>query len=143
VSYGIVCYLLALPRELFAYGPIIGTIAVPVHVRIILVYVGYNSLSKMIRIVFVGYLFNANSKHCYQCSGSESDSTGSTCFWASRIRIRSGSWIRILLSSCKKSKKNLNSYYFVTLFYFLSMENYVNLPSNSNKQKNDCFLLAS
>jgi hypothetical protein len=53
----------------------------------------------------------------------------STCFWASWIRIR------ILLSSCKNSKKNLDSYYFVTLFDFLSLENYVNVPSKSNKQK--------
>jgi hypothetical protein len=28
--------------------------------------------------------------------------------------------IRMLLSSCKNSKKNLDSYYFVTLFDFLS-----------------------
>jgi hypothetical protein len=48
-----------------------------------------------------------------QCCGSESGS-GSTCFWASRIRI--------LLSSCKNSKKNLDSYYFVTLFDFLSLK---------------------
>jgi hypothetical protein len=32
-----------------------------------------------------------------------------------------------LLSSCKNSKKNLDSYYFVTLFDFLSLENYVNV----------------
>jgi hypothetical protein len=30
----------------------------------------------------------------------------------SRIRL----WIRILLSSCKNNKKNLEFYYFVTLF---------------------------
>ncbi len=62
-----------------------------------------------------------------QCSGSESGSgsTGSTCFWASRI----------LLWSCKNSKKNLDSYYFVTLFDFLSLKNDVNVPSKSNKQK--------
>ncbi len=30
-------------------------------------------------------------------------------------------WIRILLSSCKNSKKNLDYYYFVTLFDFLSL----------------------
>jgi hypothetical protein len=47
-----------------------------------------------------------------QCSGSESGSTGSTCFWASRIRI--------LLSSSKNSKKNLDSYYIVTSFGLLS-----------------------
>jgi hypothetical protein len=53
--------------------------------------------------------------------------------------------IRILLSSCKNSKKNHDSYYFVTLFDFLSLENYVNVPSNSNKQKKclnkNCFLI--
>jgi hypothetical protein len=36
---------------------------------------------------------------CSQCCESGSGSTGSTCFWASRIRIR------ILLSSCINSKK--------------------------------------
>ncbi len=73
--------------------------------------------------------------------GSGSGSKGSTCFWASRIRLR------ILLSSCKNSKKNLDSYYFATLFGFLSLENTVNVPSNSNKQKKclnkNSFLLAS
>jgi hypothetical protein len=44
-------------------------------------------------------------------------------------------WIRILLSSCKNSKKNLDSYYFVTHFDFLSLENYVNVPSKCNKKK--------
>jgi hypothetical protein len=55
-----------------------------------------------------------------------------------RIRIRLLLWIRIriLLSSCKNSKKNLDSYYFVTLFDFLSLKNDVNVPSKSNKQKN-------
>jgi hypothetical protein len=65
-----------------------------------------------------------------QCCGSESGSTGSTCFWDSRIRI--------LLSSCKNSKKNLDSYYFVTLFEFLSLKNDVNLASKSHKQKKLC-----
>ncbi len=70
-----------------------------------------------------------------QCSGS----TGSTCFWTSRIRIhQSEVWIRILLSLCKNSKKNLNSFYFVTLFDFLSLKNDVNGPSKSNKQKKLC-----
>jgi hypothetical protein len=35
--------------------------------------------------------------------------------------------IRILLSSCKNSKKNLDSYYFVTLFDFSSLKNDVNV----------------
>ncbi len=42
---------------------------------------------------------------------------------------------RILLSSCKNNKKNLESYYFVTLFNFFSLKNNVNVPSKSNKQK--------
>ncbi len=41
----------------------------------------------------------------------------------------------ILLSSCKNSKKNFDSYYFVTLFDFLSLKNGVNVDSESNKQK--------
>ncbi len=54
-----------------------------------------------------------------QCCGSGSGSTGSTCFWASRIRIRIHSselWIRILRSSCKNSKKNLDSCTILWLF---------------------------
>jgi hypothetical protein len=36
--------------------------------------------------------------------------------------------IRILLSSCKNSKKNLSSYYFVILFdFFLSLKHDVNV----------------
>jgi hypothetical protein len=77
-------------------------------------------------------------------SGSES---GSTCFWVSQVWIRIRLWIRILLSSCKNSKKNLDSYYFVTLFDFLSLKNDVNVPLKSIKRKNFCwkisFLLAS
>jgi hypothetical protein len=34
----------------------------------------------------------------------------------------------------KNCKKNLDSYYFVTLFDFLSLKNDVNVPSKSNKQ---------
>jgi hypothetical protein len=49
-----------------------------------------------------------------QCCGSESGSSGSTCFWASWIRIRihlSEVWIRIriLLSLSQNSKKTLIS----------------------------------
>jgi hypothetical protein len=63
--------------------------------------------------------------------------SGSTCFWASRIRIYlSEIWIRILLPPCKNMKKTLDSYFFVTLFDFLSFKNDVNVPSKSNKQKN-------
>ncbi len=48
-------------------------------------------------------------------------------------------------SSCKNSKKNLDSYYFVTLFDFLSLKKDVNVPSKSNKQNffKVSFLLAS
>ncbi len=54
------------------------------------------------------------------------------------VVIRILLWIRILLSSCKTRKKNLDSYYFVTLFYFLSLKNDVNVPSKSNKQIKLC-----
>jgi hypothetical protein len=38
-------------------------------------------------------------------------------------------------SSCKNSKNNLDSYYFVTLFDLLSLKS---VPSKSNKQKKLC-----
>jgi hypothetical protein len=38
-------------------------------------------------------------------------------------------------SSCKNSKENLDSCYFVTPFDFLSLKKDVNVPSKSNKQK--------
>jgi hypothetical protein len=38
----------------------------------------------------------------------------------------------------QNSKKNLDSFYFVALFYFLSLKNDVNAPSKSNKQKKLC-----
>jgi hypothetical protein len=38
----------------------------------------------------------------------------------------------------KNSKKNLDSFYFVTLFDFLSLKNDVNVPSKSNKEKKLC-----
>ncbi len=88
------------------------------------------------------------SRRFRPCCGSGS---GSTCFWASRIRIRIHLlkvwiririllWIRIriLLSSCKISKKNFDSYYFVTLFELLSLKNDVNVASKSHKQKKLC-----
>jgi hypothetical protein len=44
-------------------------------------------------------------------------------FLAIRIRIHlSEIWIRILLSLCKNNKKNVESYYFVTLFDFFIFE---------------------
>ncbi len=57
--------------------------------------------------------------HFFQCcgSGSESGSVGSVSFWASWIRIR------ILLSSSKKSKKNLGSCCIVTSFWLFFFEN--------------------
>jgi hypothetical protein len=82
-----------------------------------------------------------NQTYCFkQCFGSGS---GSTSFWASRIRIlihKSEVWIRIriLQSSYKNSKKNLYAFYFVTLFDFFSLKNDVNVPSKSNKQKKLC-----
>jgi hypothetical protein len=38
----------------------------------------------------------------------------------------------------KYRKNNLDSYYFVTLFDFLSLKNDVNVASKSNKQKKLC-----
>ncbi len=38
----------------------------------------------------------------------------------------------------QKSKINLDSYYFVTLFEFLSLKNEVNVASKSHKQKKLC-----
>jgi hypothetical protein len=61
---------------------------------------------------------------------------GRTC--DSRIRILLWIRIRILLSSCKNSKKYLDSYYFVTLFYFLSLKNYVNVASKIICRKKLC-----
>ncbi len=87
-----------------------------------------NDAATIIRSVFC--VANYSS---FQCCGS-----GSTCFWTSRIRIHlSEVWIRILLSLCKNSKKNLDSYYFLTLFDFLSLKNDVNVPSKSIKGGNE------
>jgi hypothetical protein len=38
----------------------------------------------------------------------------------------------------QKNKKNLDSYYFATLFDFLSLKNDVNVPSKNKKQKKLC-----
>jgi hypothetical protein len=42
--------------------------------------------------------------------------------------------IRILPSTSKKRKKNLDFYYFVTFFDFLSMKTDVSVPSKSNRE---------
>ncbi len=62
----------------------------------------------------------------HQCSGS--GSTGSTCFWAS--------WIRILLSLRKIVRKTLISTVLWLPFDFLSLKNDVEVPSKSTMQKN-------
>ncbi len=94
----------------------------------------YNKLN-LLQVYVLQFSKSKKRTNCHKlCCGSESEfgsgSTGSTCFRASRIRIR------ILLSSCKNSKKHLDSYYFVTLFDCLSLKNDVNVSSKSNKQKN-------
>ncbi len=43
--------------------------------------------------------------------------------------------LRILISSSKNSKKNLDSHCFVTFFDFLPLKNNVNVASKSNKEK--------
>jgi hypothetical protein len=77
-----------------------------------------------------------------QCSGS--GYTVSTCIWASWIRIHSSEvwiqiWLRIriwiLLSSCKNSNKNCDSYYFVTFFHFLYLKKDVNVSLESNMEQ--------
>jgi hypothetical protein len=74
--------------------------------------------------------------HVFGSPGSGSISqryvSGSGFGFGSGIRLR----IRLLLSSCKNSKKNFDSYYFVSFFYFLSLKNdvYVPVPSKSEKQ---------
>ncbi len=44
--------------------------------------------------------------------------------------------IRILLTSSKNTKKNLDFHCFVTSYEFLSLKNDVNVTTKSNKQKN-------
>jgi hypothetical protein len=53
-------------------------------------------------------------------------------------RIRILLRIRNLLKSCKNRKKNLDFYYYLTLFDFLSMKNDENVSSKSNQQKKLC-----
>ncbi len=62
----------------------------------------------------------------------------SICFWASRFRIRihkSETLIRILLSLSKIVRKTLIPPFLWLLYDFLSLKNYVNVPSKSNRQK--------
>ncbi len=82
---------------------------------------------------FFPLAFKCIKFQCFlQCCGSGSES-GSICFWTSWIRI----WIRILLSSSKNSKKNLDSYCFVTSFRLFIFEILCRcIPSKSNKQEN-------
>ncbi len=75
--------------------------------------------------------------------GLNPDPSNPYAFGASWIRIRihqSEVWIRILLSSFKNSKQNLDSYCFVTLFDFLTVKNDVNLPSKSRYNQKNIFL---
>jgi hypothetical protein len=76
------------------------------------------------------------------------NSLGPTCGLKAvfRIRIHRIHRIHVFFSlpdpdpstSCKNNKKNLESYYFVTLNDFLSLKNNVNVPSKSNKQNKLC-----
>ncbi len=54
------------------------------------------------------------------------------------LRIR----IWIIISPSKKSKKNLDSYCFVTSFWLFIFENDIDVPSKSNKPKNFFFKFA-
>ncbi len=66
--------------------------------------------------------------HANQCCGSKSVGSMSFSFWASRIRI--------LPSSSKNRKKNVDSTVLWLLYDFLSSKTDVNVPSNSKKQEN-------
>ncbi len=55
---------------------------------------------------------------CWQCSAAGFASIGSVCCWASWIRIRN-LFVRILPSTRKKVKENLDFYRFVTFYDFL------------------------
>ena len=103
-------------------------------------------------VIYLFWMYYKVGYPAEQCSGS-----GSTCFWASRIRIRlSEVWIRIwirllrlliLLSSCKNTKKNLDSYYlwlFSTFYLWKIMLMYLQtVISRKNVLKKIVFLLAS
>jgi hypothetical protein len=65
-------------------------------------------------------------------SGSTSQRYGSG--YGSCSGFESGSFYH----HAKIVRKNLDSYYFVTLFDFLSLKNDVNVASKSNKQKKLC-----
>jgi hypothetical protein len=84
-----------------------------------------------------------------QCCGWGSGSTGSTCFLG-LPDLDPDPLVRGMDPDpdpaldpdpsiiMKNSKKNLESYYFVTLFDFSSLKNDVNVASNSNEQKKLC-----
>ncbi len=89
-----------------------------------------------------------NHYYLNQCCGSGSES-GSTCFLGlpdpdpdPLVRgmdpdpDNALDPDRILLSSCKKNKKNLDSCYFVTLFDFLSLKNDINELQKVISRKN-------
>jgi hypothetical protein len=75
-----------------------------------------------------------------QYPGSDSGS-GSTCFLPpgpGSTSQRYGSGSGSFYQHAKIVRKILDSYYFVTLFDFLSLKNYVNVASKSNEQKKLC-----
>ncbi len=86
----------------------------------------------------------------YQCcgSGSESGSTGSTCFrphgsGSISHRYRSGSGSEFFYHQAKIVRKTLiPTACFVTSFWLFIFENDVNVPSKSNKQKNFFFKIS-
>ncbi len=76
------------------------------------------------------------SYNTWQCFGS--GSVGSICFWASRIRLHKLDMrIWILLLSRKNSKKNLDSYCFVTSLWLFIFKQWCKctVPSKSNNKK--------
>ncbi len=82
-------------------------------------------LSRDVRSIRKTYTSWGKEEGNVQCCGS--GSIGSVRVWAFRIRfcyseVRGSGSIRNLLSSSKISKKNLDSYSFVTFYDFLSLK---------------------
>ncbi len=94
------------------------------HMAIFFEQCSFHQQAKKWRKTVISTVISLGLLSLKQCSGSGSQpgsgSTGSTCFWVSRIRIR------LLLSSNKNSKKNLDFYSFVTFLGLFVFEEWFN-----------------
>ncbi len=97
---------------------------------------GFGSVTQFDQVIQL--LFKRNVG-LYQCCGSGSGPVGSVCFWSHGSgSISQKVWIRVLLSISKNSKKNLDSYCFVTSFWHFIFAKLCTctVPFKSNKKKN-------